>query len=238
MDPRRGPPYKTVGLVTILVMGLIGLVLYSEFRGDLTPRTKLTMVATRAGLVMDPGSKVTYNGVEIGRVSGISEINRDGKPAAQVVLDVTPKYVNMIPVNAAAEVKATTVFGNKYVALSSPKNAAPQLITPSTMIDASTAPKSFARSATSMTSRPKSITRWAITATRWVPTPRAPLRAPPTRTPTRRTCHGPTPGVDLAGGRGAGSRSPANSGLLPISSWTPARAWPHTTTLRWVRRLS
>jgi hypothetical protein len=48
------------------------------------------MVATRAGLVMDPGSKVTYNGVEIGRVSGISEINRDGKPAAQVVLDVTP----------------------------------------------------------------------------------------------------------------------------------------------------
>ncbi len=78
MDPRRGPPYKTVGLVTILVMGLIGLVLYSEFRGDLTPRTKLTMVATRAGLVMDPGSKVTYNGVEIGRVSGISEINRDG----------------------------------------------------------------------------------------------------------------------------------------------------------------
>ena len=78
MDPRRGPPYKTVGLVTILVMGLIGLVLYSEFRGDFAPRTKLTMVATRAGLVMDPGSKVTYNGVEIGRVSGISEINRDG----------------------------------------------------------------------------------------------------------------------------------------------------------------
>jgi phospholipid/cholesterol/gamma-HCH transport system substrate-binding protein len=143
MDPRRGPPYKTVGLVTIVVMGLIGLVLYSQFRGDLTPKTKLTMVAARAGLVMDPGSKVTYNGVEIGRVSGISEITRDGKPAAKVVLDVTPKYVNMIPANVAAEVKATTVFGNKYVALSSPKNPAPQSITPSTVIDATSVTTEF-----------------------------------------------------------------------------------------------
>src|SRR5271157_3655291 len=98
MDPRRGPPYKTVGLVTIVVMGLVGLVLYMQFRGDLTPNTKLTMVAARAGLVMNPGSKVTYNGVQIGRVSSISEITRDGKPAAKVVLDVTPKYVKAIQI--------------------------------------------------------------------------------------------------------------------------------------------
>ncbi|MEZ0350112.1 MCE family protein [Mycobacterium sp. pR1184] len=143
MDPRRGPPYKTVGLVTIVVMGLIGLVLYSQFRGDLTPKTKLTMVVARAGLVMDPGSKVTYNGVEIGRVAGISEITRGGKPAAKVMLDVTPKYVNMIPANVVAEVKASTVFGNKYVALSSPKTPAPQSITPSMVIDATTVTTEF-----------------------------------------------------------------------------------------------
>ncbi|MEM6108150.1 MCE family protein [Mycobacterium sp. 050272] len=143
MDPRRGPPYKTVGLVTIVVMGLIGLVLYSQFRGDLTPKTTLTMVVARAGLVMAPGSKVTYNGVEIGRVAGISEITRGGKPAAKVVLDVTPKYVNMIPANVVAEVKASTVFGNKYVALSTPKNPAPQSITPSMVIDATTVTTEF-----------------------------------------------------------------------------------------------
>jgi phospholipid/cholesterol/gamma-HCH transport system substrate-binding protein len=146
MERRRSrppPPYKTVGLVTIVVMGLVGLVLYSQFRGDFTPKTKLTMVVARAGLVMDPGSKVTYNGVEIGRVAGISEITRAGKPAAKVVLDVTPKYVNMIPANVAAEVKATTVFGNKYVALSSPKNPAPQSITPSMVIDATTVTTEF-----------------------------------------------------------------------------------------------
>jgi phospholipid/cholesterol/gamma-HCH transport system substrate-binding protein len=136
MDPRRGPPYKSVGLVTIVVMGLLGVVLYAQFRGDLTPKTKLTMLAPRAGLVLDPGAKVTYNGVEIGRVSGISETTRDGKPAARVTLDVTPGYVPKIPANVLAEVKASTVFGNKYVALSSPKDPAPQPITPATIIDA------------------------------------------------------------------------------------------------------
>jgi phospholipid/cholesterol/gamma-HCH transport system substrate-binding protein len=146
MERRRSrppPPYKTVGLVTIVVMGLVGLVLYSQFRGDLTPKTTLTMVTPRAGLVMDPGSKVTYNGVEIGRVSAISEFSRDGRPAAKVVLDVTPKYVDMIPANVAAEVKASTVFGNKYVALSSPKRPAPQSITPSTEINATSVTTEF-----------------------------------------------------------------------------------------------
>lgn len=140
---KRGPPYKAVGLVTVVVMGLITAVLYLQYRGDLTPKTKLTMVAPRAGLVMDPGSKVTYNGVEIGRVSSISEISRDGRPAAKLVLDVTPKYVNMIPANVTAAIKATTVFGNKYVALTSPKDPTPQQITPSIEIDATSVTTEF-----------------------------------------------------------------------------------------------
>jgi phospholipid/cholesterol/gamma-HCH transport system substrate-binding protein len=146
MEPRRlgaRPPYKTIGIATIVVMGLVGSVLYLQFRGDLTPRAKLTMVTARAGLVMDPGSKVTYNGVEIGRVSAISEITHDGRPAAKLVLDVTPKYVKLIPVNVAAAVKASTVFGNKYVALTSPPNPSPDSITPSTVIDATSVTTEF-----------------------------------------------------------------------------------------------
>lgn len=146
MERRRSrppPPYKTVGLLTIVVMGLVGLALYAQFRGELTAKTELTMIAPRAGLVMDPGSKVTYNGVEIGRVSGIFAIERNGRPAAKVVLDVTPRYLAAIPANVAAEVKATTVFGNKYVALSSPKNPAPQHLTPSTLIDATSVTTEF-----------------------------------------------------------------------------------------------
>ncbi|BBZ69877.1 cell invasion protein [Mycobacterium paraseoulense] len=93
-------------------------------------------MAPRAGLVMDPGSKVTYNGVEIGRVATISEVERDGSPAAKFVLNVNPKYIDFIPANVDANIRATTVFGNKYVSLTSPKNPAPQPITPQHVIDA------------------------------------------------------------------------------------------------------
>ncbi|OBH17433.1 MCE-family protein MCE1A [Mycobacterium sp. E1715] len=140
---RRGPPYKSVGLVTLVIMGLVGSLLYLQFRGELTPTTKLTMVAARACLVLDPGSKVTYNGVQIGRVAGISEITRDGRPAARVTLDVSPRYLELIPANVAATIKATTVFGNKYVALTSPPKPAAQSITPSTVIDATAVTTEF-----------------------------------------------------------------------------------------------
>ncbi|WP_141772993.1 MCE family protein, partial [Mycobacterium malmoense] len=106
------------------------------FRGDFTPTTRLTMVASRAGLVMDPGSKVTYNGVQIGRVGSISETVRDGRPAAKFSLDVYPRYLELIPANVDADIKATTVFGGKYVSLTTPKNPSPQRITPHTVIDA------------------------------------------------------------------------------------------------------
>ena len=146
MEPRRlraRPPFKTVGLLTIVVMATIGSILYLQFRGDLTPETTLTMVADRAGLVMNPGSKVAYNGVQIGRVSSVSEITRDGKPAAKLVLDVAPKYVKLIPANVTARVAATTVFGNKYVAPTSPKNPTPQPITPAAVIDATSVTTEF-----------------------------------------------------------------------------------------------
>jgi phospholipid/cholesterol/gamma-HCH transport system substrate-binding protein len=109
---------------------------YAQFQGDFTPKIKLTLLASRSGLVMDPGAKVTYNGVEIGRVATISPIVRDGKPAAKFALDVYPRYLPLIPANVNADIKATTVFGGKYVSLTAPKNPSPQRITPQTVIDA------------------------------------------------------------------------------------------------------
>ena len=94
------------------------------------------MLSSRAGLVMDPGSKVTYNGVEIGRVATVSAVQRDDKPAAKLILDVYPRYIKLIPANVNANIKATTVFGQKYVSLTSPKNPTRQRITPHDVIDA------------------------------------------------------------------------------------------------------
>ena len=123
------------GVVLLLIGALVLVLVYMQFRGDFTPKTELTMVASRAGLVMEPGSKVTFNGVAIGRVASISEIESDGKPAAKLVLNVDPKYIPLIPANVVANIEAATLFGNKYVSLTSPKSPQQQRITPHDVID-------------------------------------------------------------------------------------------------------
>jgi phospholipid/cholesterol/gamma-HCH transport system substrate-binding protein len=137
----RTPPYKLAGIALLVIFAIIFALVYGQFRGDFTPKTQLTMLASRAGLVMDPGAKVTYNGVEIGRVATISEVVRDDKPAAKFVLDVYPRYLSLIPENVNADIKATTVFGGKYVSLTTPKDAQGNIISrgrlsPKTIIDA------------------------------------------------------------------------------------------------------
>ncbi|OBF93340.1 MCE-family protein MCE1A [Mycobacterium sp. 852002-51163_SCH5372311] len=123
------------GVALLLAGALVIALVYLQFRGDFTPKTELTMVASRAGLVMEPGAKVTYNGVQVGRVAGISEIERDGRPAAKLVLHVNPEYIRLIPVNVVANIEAATLFGNKYVSLMSPDNPRPQHISPNDVID-------------------------------------------------------------------------------------------------------
>lgn len=137
MNDLRQPPIKLAGIVLLVIAALVFTLIYLQFRGTLTPKTKLTMISSRAGLVMDPGAKVTYNGVEIGRVADVVSISRDGKQMAQLNLEVKPRYVPLIPSNVDASIKASTVFGNKYVSFTSPKNPTKARISPSDVIDAS-----------------------------------------------------------------------------------------------------
>lgn len=131
------PPYKIAGIALFLVGLLILSLVYLQFRGDFDRKVKLTMFSERAGLVMDPGSKVTYNGVQIGRVDTISEITRDGKPAAKFVLNVYPRYLPLIPENVDAQIKATTVFGGKYVSLTTPEHPSNKKLSAHSVINAS-----------------------------------------------------------------------------------------------------
>ena len=119
----------------LLIGALVLVLVYLQFRGEFTPKTELTMVASRAGLLMEPGSGVTYNGVKIGRVASVSRVERDGKPAAKLVLNVNPKYIKLIPANVVADIEAATLFGNKYVSLNSPDNPQQQRISPHQVID-------------------------------------------------------------------------------------------------------
>ncbi|WP_396932142.1 MCE family protein [Mycolicibacterium sp.] len=134
-NTQRNPRVKLAAAVGLVVLVVIGLLVFVQFRGGFTRSESLTMLSSRAGLLIGPGSKVTYNGVEIGKVASITEIQRGGKPAAEFRLDISPQYLALIPVNVVAAIKATTIFGGKYVALSSPKNPG-KPITSSDVIDA------------------------------------------------------------------------------------------------------
>jgi phospholipid/cholesterol/gamma-HCH transport system substrate-binding protein len=143
VDRRHHPPYKVAGAVLLIIVAALGTLIYLQFRGQLTDKDQLTLRSSRAGLVVDPGSKVTFNGVEIGRVSRIGMVDVDGTQKAQLTLDINPDYLRFIPTNVDAQIRATTVFGNKYISFSSPENPAPQRISSGDVIDASAVTTEF-----------------------------------------------------------------------------------------------
>jgi phospholipid/cholesterol/gamma-HCH transport system substrate-binding protein len=134
---------KSAGLALWLIIAFVLIVVWVQFRGGFTPETPLTLLTSRSGLVMDPGSKVTYNGVAIGRVASITEVEHDGRPAAKLRLNITPKYMGLIPANVDAAITATTVFGNKYVSLTLPKHPVSQGLTPADAIEAKSVSTEF-----------------------------------------------------------------------------------------------
>ena len=143
LNTKREPPYKLAGLILALITVTVVVLAYMQFRGDFLNREQLTMISSRAGLSMDPGAKVTYNGVEIGRVGKVQAVSVGNQPQAKITLDVDPKYFKFIPQNVTADITATTVFGNKYISFTSPKNPTPQRITPKDIIDVSSVTTEF-----------------------------------------------------------------------------------------------
>ena len=132
----RNPPYRLAGAVFLAIIALLLGLIVAQFRGAFEPNAPLTLLASRAGLVLDPGSKVTFNGVPIGRLASIDVVTVDDNPEAKLILDIKPQYLKLIPRNVTAELRATTVFGNKYISFLSPSDPSPERISPSTPIRA------------------------------------------------------------------------------------------------------
>ena len=143
LNSKPKSPFKTAGAVLVLVVVVILTLVYLQFRGDFLDRTDLKMLSGRSGLSMSPGAKVTFNGVQVGRVTEINEVTNDGKPGASLVLAVDPKYFDLIPKNVDAKIEATTIFGPKFVSFSPPKNPSPQRLSANDVIDASSVTTEF-----------------------------------------------------------------------------------------------
>jgi phospholipid/cholesterol/gamma-HCH transport system substrate-binding protein len=105
---------------TPVILLLIGGFLFASlaaFSGTFRTYVPVTLTSDRAGLVLDPNAKVDLRGVQVGRVS---EISGDSDNQARMKLEIDPDKIRYIPANVQAEIRATTIFGNKFVELMYP----------------------------------------------------------------------------------------------------------------------
>jgi phospholipid/cholesterol/gamma-HCH transport system substrate-binding protein len=140
---RHRPPYRLAGAVLVAIVVFFGVLMAKQYRGDFVGQTELVVVSDRAGLVVDPGSKVTLNGVEIGRVAAVDVTEVDGHEQALIALEVKDEYLASIPSNVLADVKASTVFGNKYVSFKSPDNPSAEHVSRGSVIPAQSVTTEF-----------------------------------------------------------------------------------------------
>src|SRR3954467_15314491 len=109
-------------LILVVVFAVLIWLSYSLFAGTLRSDVPVTLTSDRAGLVMETNAKVKLRGVQVGRVAAI----QGGKEPVVLKLQIDPDQVKYIPANVEAQIRATTVFGAKFVDLVYPDNPSPQ----------------------------------------------------------------------------------------------------------------
>ncbi|WP_396905279.1 MCE family protein [Mycolicibacterium phlei] len=134
-EEKLPPPDKRLvatGLVTVLALAAVVALAVALFRGDLTKTEPLTVIAERAGLVMNPDARVKLNGAQVGTVSSIEPLP-DGR--AKLHLAIDPEAMSLIPANVRVEIGSTTVFGAKSVSLVPPPDPSPESVRPGQVLD-------------------------------------------------------------------------------------------------------
>ncbi len=95
---------------------------YAMFTGSLKKFVPVTLTSDRSGLVMESDAKVKLRGVQVGRVAAIE----GGTEPVKLKLEIYPDQIEHIPANVEAQIRATTVFGAKFVDLVYPSDPSPQ----------------------------------------------------------------------------------------------------------------
>jgi phospholipid/cholesterol/gamma-HCH transport system substrate-binding protein len=105
------------GLATVAVIAAVVAVAVGLFQGSFTQSVPVTVLSSRAGLVMNVDAKVKMRGVQVGKVDSI-----ESRPNGQAVLHLAmyPSDLHLIPANVLVDITAPTVFGAKFIDLVTP----------------------------------------------------------------------------------------------------------------------
>jgi virulence factor Mce-like protein len=114
------------------VLAAIVAVAVGLFRGSFTESVPITVVSSRAGLVMNVDAKVKMRGVQVGKVDSI-----ESRPNGQAVLHLAmyPSDMHLIPANVLVDITAPTVFGAKFVELVPPAEPSARSLHAGQMLD-------------------------------------------------------------------------------------------------------
>jgi phospholipid/cholesterol/gamma-HCH transport system substrate-binding protein len=106
--------YAGIGFMTAMAM----LVAFSIaiYQKVFTPVTTVTVRADRAGLQLPKYGDVRIHGVIVGSIRSV----RQDDDEAVIELGLQPDQARNIPDNVSVEIRPTTLFGQKYVALVDP----------------------------------------------------------------------------------------------------------------------
>lgn len=112
-----------VGSSAVLALMAIVVLSVGMFRGSFTKTVPVTVIADRAGLVMNPDARVKLHGAEVGNVESI-EPRPDGTAVLHLAID--PARLDLIPDNVGVDITSSTVFGAKFVELVPPNDPSEQ----------------------------------------------------------------------------------------------------------------
>ena len=133
MSGRKGDsriPKSWWALALVGFTALFMVVTVVIFLGAMKSYVPVTVMADRAGLVLETNAKVKMRGVLVGRVAKI-DVNGSG---ATLQLKLDPDQVQYIPANVGAQVSVTTAFGAKFVDLVYPKAPSSAHLTAGTVL--------------------------------------------------------------------------------------------------------
>lgn len=105
------------GLATVAVAAATVALAVGLFRGSFASTVPVTVLSSRAGLVMNADAKVKLHGAQVGSVRSIESLS-DGRAALHLAMD--PSFMDIIPANVRIDIASSTVFGSKYVDLIPP----------------------------------------------------------------------------------------------------------------------
>lgn len=119
---------------TLILVVLVGAALwltYALFVGSFKSTETVTLTSDRSGLVMETDARVKMRGVQVGRVASI----QGGSGPVALKLEIDKDKIQYIPANIEAQIRATTVFGAKFVDLVYPRDPSRQRLAPGQVIE-------------------------------------------------------------------------------------------------------